>query len=365
MVTALEGAGLTEAEVQLKVVYLVGVLVEAILYGVYLCFFIAALPVLFRSNKFKSFPATVFVMGNTLMFVLISAHTSQLSSPPLALSNPSRHSFYSSPLGILLFQSVVAFAYQTDVHGPLRIYNDMGYWATYTGPYLGATVLMIGDFLLIYRCFLLWQRNYWVILVPVVLAALSIGLHIATLVFVRSVSVAVIVVRNWPIMLVAPICYIAQTSLTTSLIVYRIFSQFRQTRDLGLVSFHAPAVLPIMRIILESAVVYTTGMMALVVLAGLDHPARLALHSCMIPVTGSVFVLMALRIHVVQEEAAHTPATASLMPTWLFDEPKSLDFAPRLVQRDQRWHAQTQTLPLTQPSSNSGASSPVSKAEAI
>ncbi|KAH6874479.1 hypothetical protein BKA70DRAFT_257323 [Coprinopsis sp. MPI-PUGE-AT-0042] len=311
MVTALEGAGLTEAEVQLKVVYLVGVLVEAILYGVYLCFFIAALPVLFRSNKFKSFPATVFVMGNALMFVLISAHTS-----------------------ILLFQSVVAFAYQTDVHGPLRIYNDMGYWATDTGPYLGATVLMIGDFLLIYRCFLLWQRNYWVILVPVVLAALSIGLHIATLVFVRSVSVAVIVVRNWPIMLVAPICYIAQTSLTTSLIVYRIFSQFRQTRDLGLASFHAPAVLPIMRIILESAVVYTTGMMALVVLAGLDHPARLTLHSCMIPVTGSVFVLMALRIHVVQEEAAHTPATASLMPTWLFDEPKPWHSGPQLVEQN-------------------------------
>ncbi|KAH6874496.1 hypothetical protein BKA70DRAFT_1350156 [Coprinopsis sp. MPI-PUGE-AT-0042] len=93
--TALEDAELTEAEVQLKVVCLVGVLVEAILYGVYLCFFIAALPVLFRRNRFKSFPATVFVMGNTLMFVLISAHTSQLSSPPLFLSDLSRHSLPS------------------------------------------------------------------------------------------------------------------------------------------------------------------------------------------------------------------------------------------------------------------------------
>ncbi|KAH6874497.1 hypothetical protein BKA70DRAFT_257494 [Coprinopsis sp. MPI-PUGE-AT-0042] len=225
----------------------------------------------------------------------------------------------------------------------------MGYWATYTGPYLGATVLMIGDTLLIYRCFLLWQRNYRVILVPVVLAALSIGLHIATLVFVRSVSVAVIVVRNWPIMLVPPICYIVQTSLTTSLIVYKIISQFHQTRDLGLISFHTPAVLPIMRIIVESAVVYTTGMVVLVVLTGLDHPARLALHSCMIPITGIVFVLMALRTHAVKQEAKHTPATASLMPTWLFDEPKSLDSGPRMVGQDQH-QAQTQPLPLTRPS---------------
>ncbi|KAH6871356.1 hypothetical protein BKA70DRAFT_1451184 [Coprinopsis sp. MPI-PUGE-AT-0042] len=319
MVKELEDVGqLNLAEVRVEVLYLVSILVEAMLYGIYLCFFIAALPVLFRSNKFKSFPSTVFVMANGLMFILITGHTS-----------------------ILLFQLVVAFAYQTDIHGPFRVVSDMGYWATNTLPYLGATTNMTGDILMIYRCFLLWQRNYWVVLLPVLLAALSIGLYIASLLFVRSIPASVILVRNCPIMLVPPICYVLQTALTTSLIVYKIYSQYRQTRDIGVISIYTPAVLPIMRIIVESAVVYTAGMLALAVLMGLDHPARLMIYSCMIPVTGTVFVLMALRTHAVQEEAAYTPATASLMPTWLFDEPKSLGSDPQLLEQDQRRQAQT------------------------
>ncbi|KAH6874474.1 hypothetical protein BKA70DRAFT_1128967 [Coprinopsis sp. MPI-PUGE-AT-0042] len=330
MVTGFEDTGpLTAAEVQLKVIYLVGIWAEAMLYGTYLCIFIAALPVLFRSNKFKSFPAAVFVMGNALMFVLITIHTN-----------------------IRLFQSVIAFAYQAGIHGPFRILSDMGYWATNTEPYLGATTYLTGDILMIYRCFLLWQRNYWVILAPVLLAALSVGkrLHISTLLFAHSVPASVVLVRNYPMIIVPAICYVLQTALTTSLIVYKIYSQFRQTRDVGLISMYTPAVLPIMRIIAESAVVYTAGMLALAVVTGLDHPARLMVHSCMIPVTGTVFVLMALRTHAVQEEAVYTPATASLMPTWLFDEPKSLGFNPQLVERDQCSQAPTQTLPLTHPS---------------
>ncbi|KAH6867230.1 hypothetical protein BKA70DRAFT_1453535 [Coprinopsis sp. MPI-PUGE-AT-0042] len=322
------------AEVRVEVLSLVSILVEAMLYGIYLSFFVAALPVLFRSNKFKRFPSTVFVMGNGLMFILITAHAS-----------------------ILLLQLVVAFAYQTDIHGPFRVLSDLGYWATNTAPYLGATTYMIGDILMIYRCFLLWQRNYWIILVPVLLAALSVGLYIASLSFVRNIPTSVILVRNCPIMLVPPICYILQTALTTSLIIYKIYSQFRQTRDIGVISIYTPAVLPIMRIIVESAVVYTAGMLASAVLVGMDHPARLVMHSCMIPVTGTVFVLMALRTHAVQEEAAYTPATASLMPTWLFDEPKFLGSDPQLLEQDQRRPAQTQTLPSTQPSVNSQAPS--------
>ncbi|KAH6874480.1 hypothetical protein BKA70DRAFT_1480184 [Coprinopsis sp. MPI-PUGE-AT-0042] len=336
MVTGLKDAGpLTVAEIQVKVIYLVGIWAEAMLYGTYLCFFIAALPVLFRSNKFKSFPAAVFVMGNALMFILITIHTS-----------------------IRLFQSVVAFAYQTEIHGPFRVFGDMGYWATNTEPYLGAATYMTGDILMIYRCFLLWQRNYWVVLVPVVLSALSTSLHIATLLFAHSVPASVVLVRNYPMIIVPAICYVLQTALTTSLIVYKIYSQFRQTRDIAFISIYTPAVLPIMRIIVESAVVYSTGMLALVVVTGLDHPARSMIHSWMIPITGTVFVLMALRTHAVQEEANYAPATASLMPTWLFEEPKSLGPNPQLVEQDQRWQAPTQTLPLTHPSAvNSQASS--------
>jgi hypothetical protein len=44
---------------------------------------------------------------------------------------------------------------------------------------------------------------------------------------------------------------------------------------------------------------------------------------------GIVFVLMALRLHAVREESRYIPPSASLMPSWLVDEPKLLtDVSP-------------------------------------
>ncbi|KAH6908274.1 hypothetical protein BKA70DRAFT_1189302 [Coprinopsis sp. MPI-PUGE-AT-0042] len=299
---AFEEAGLTEADIQYKLIYLVGIWVEAMLYGGYLCLFAAALPILLRHSERKMVSSTVFLIGNFFMFILISLHS-----------------------GLIVFQSVVAFAYQTDIYGPIRIVNDMGYWASYTSPFLAAAIFMTGDILVIYRCFLIWQRNYWVILVPVILALVSTSLHLATLGYSHNLSVPAIVVQSWPLITAPYICYTLQTTFTTSLIVYKIYSQYRRTREVGLVAVHTPNLLLIIRIIVESAVIYTAGMLVMVVLLATDHPARLTLHSLMIPITGIVFVLMALRTHFVREEAKRTPASPSLLPHWLFNEPDSID----------------------------------------
>ncbi|KAH6867315.1 hypothetical protein BKA70DRAFT_1497113 [Coprinopsis sp. MPI-PUGE-AT-0042] len=224
-----EEAGLTEADIQYKLVYLVGIWIEAALYGGYLCLFAAAFPILLRHSKRMMFSSTVFLIGNFFMFLLISLHS-----------------------GLTVFQSVVAFAYQTDIYGPIRIVNDMGYWASYTSPIIGATIFMTGDILVIY-------------------------------------------------------------------------SQYRRTRDAGLVAVHVPNLLLIIRIIVESAVIYTAGMLVMVVLLATDHPARLVAHLLMIPVTGIVCVLMALRTHILHEESKRTPASPSLLPDCLFDEPSTID----------------------------------------
>ncbi|KAH6905732.1 hypothetical protein BKA70DRAFT_1430600 [Coprinopsis sp. MPI-PUGE-AT-0042] len=124
---------------------------------------------------------------------------------------------------------------------------------------------------------------------------------------------------------VPSICYTLQTVLTTSLTVYKIYSRYRQTRDSGLVALHVPNLPLIIRIIVEGAVIYTAGMLVMVVLLATDHPARLTVHSLMIPITGIIFVLMALRTHFVREESKRTPASPSAMPDWLFYEPNTVD----------------------------------------
>ncbi|KAH6874475.1 hypothetical protein BKA70DRAFT_1480179 [Coprinopsis sp. MPI-PUGE-AT-0042] len=301
----LEETGLTKVDIEVKISYLIAVWLQGFLYGVYLCLFIAVLPILIRSSALKNFSAAVFFMGNMLIFILVSIIC-----------------------GVSVFDTVVAFSFQTENKGPTRPFNDTGYWVGYIPLMLAVFIAMIGDALMvslsfttsgffhvvIYRCFLVWQRSYRVIFVSLLLAALSFGCHIATVWFANHIPFNLLRVQNWLPMALTPIFYLLQTTLTTSLIAWKIWSQSRRNTSVGLAPLHVPRLLSIMRIIVESAMIYTMGMLVMLVLLVLDHPARIAVHSCLVPITGIVFVLMALRIEAVRLESKHMPDSASLMP---------------------------------------------------
>lgn len=87
-------AGLREVVLKIKVVYLASIWLEGLLYGVdafphllsphlttrtgvYLCLFMAALPILTRSAISKSFSPRLFLVGNVLIFVLVSINSGQ------------------------------------------------------------------------------------------------------------------------------------------------------------------------------------------------------------------------------------------------------------------------------------------------
>lgn len=49
-----------------------------------------------------------------------------------------------------------------------------------TKPQIGADILfsicdLLGDFILLYRCWIVWDRNYWVIIVPSLTAVAGFG----------------------------------------------------------------------------------------------------------------------------------------------------------------------------------------------
>ncbi|KAH6885090.1 hypothetical protein BKA70DRAFT_1338183 [Coprinopsis sp. MPI-PUGE-AT-0042] len=286
---------LNEMECQLEVVYLVGIWLEALLYGVYLCLFIAAIPTFVRPDVLKALSTKVFLAGNALMFITISIHN--VSS---------------------VVHLVMAFAYQTDVRGSVKLFNDLTLWGTYSAPTLLAIIVWIGDALVIYRCFLVWQRSYRVIVLPVLLFIVGVGSHSANLWWIQhQADVSHVVVGAWPFLNVPFPIYLAQNVLTTGLIVFKIWAQYQRSRAVGLMSLHTPSLVSIMRVIVESAAIYTGGTLVMVILRALDHPARFTIHCCLVPTTGIVFVLFAIRTQAVRDEAKNIPASASIMPDWL------------------------------------------------
>ncbi|KAH6867247.1 hypothetical protein BKA70DRAFT_1497366 [Coprinopsis sp. MPI-PUGE-AT-0042] len=288
---------ISEHELQLKAVYLAAMWLETIFYGIYFCLCVAVISVLIERRAWGLFLEGI-PAGNTFMFFFISIHNGQS-----------------------VYRLITAYAYQIDVHGPVLFVNDLNNWTTYSAPILLALVLWIGDALVIYRCFLVWQRDWRVIALSVVLFFASVGTQAATFWWTWYQSdISSLAVTSWPLLNAAFPLYLAQNTLTTGLIISKIWLQTRQTRAAGLVPLNTPSLVSIMRVIIESAAIYTVGMLVMVVLRALDHFTRAIAHCCLVPVTGITFVLMAMRTHTVREEAKNPPASASLMPNWLLDD---------------------------------------------
>ncbi|KAH6871362.1 hypothetical protein BKA70DRAFT_1356092 [Coprinopsis sp. MPI-PUGE-AT-0042] len=278
---------LSEDEIQRKIVYLAGIWAEALLYGIYLCLFVAAVTV-FRQKDGLGPPASkVFFVGNVLIFLIISFHN-----------------------GLNLATGVL---------------NNLGNWEGFAAPLLLAIVIWIGDALVIYRCFLIWHRSYRVVVVPLLLYFASISTHIANFWWIKNQSTYTRVTsKKWPLLNVPFALYCAQNVLTSTLIIWRIWAQHRRTKKAGIIALNTPSLDEIARIMVESAVVYTAGIIVAMVLRALDHRWGYGTHCILFPTIGIVFMLMALRVYAVQEEARNAPPSASLMPSWLSGEDPKL-----------------------------------------
>lgn len=118
--------------------------------GIYLCLSIAAFPKLARNHTLKSLSASVFFVGNVLMFVLVSVTCSTpFSSPTPFLVLQQCQTDCLTFSGLVIFDTVLAFAYQADVEGPIRPFNHSGYWFGAISMALLAGILMLADVLMV------------------------------------------------------------------------------------------------------------------------------------------------------------------------------------------------------------------------
>ncbi|KAH6874493.1 hypothetical protein BKA70DRAFT_1240479 [Coprinopsis sp. MPI-PUGE-AT-0042] len=235
---------LTEGELQLKVIYLALIWVEALLYGT----------------------------SPVLLFLPLSLHW----GIRYLRAKESPEAFCVE--GLCVYRLVIGFAYQLDARASLLYLNALGNWEALASPFLLAIILWTGGALVIYRCFLIWQRNYLVIAIPSLLYIVTVGLQVVNL---------------W------------------------IWSHRRAMKKAGISSLNTPSLAALMRAIFESAAIHTAGLLVMVVLRFLDHPGWYIGHLILHPTTGIMFALMAIRVHVVQEEAKHVPRSPSLLPSWI------------------------------------------------
>ncbi|TEB25108.1 hypothetical protein FA13DRAFT_1738740 [Coprinellus micaceus] len=240
----------------------------------------------------SGFYVCLFIMG-----MLILTKPPPVNSPRERTSTASRMYRLIRAYGFILSEDATPIGY---FHK-----SPLG-WDAISNPILMGFQIWVGDALAIYRCYIIWGHNFWVIVVPVLLAAAAVGVNLTLYSWFPKPwtpyeKLIGVINAGYPLAF-------AQNVLTTSLIAWKIWRQHCASQQSGLKAANNISLIQVIRIIVESAMVYTLQVFILNVL--------FVFQSITVPAAGIVFVLIAIRVHVAKSESRNN--TVALTKTLCF-----------------------------------------------
>ncbi|KAF8582180.1 hypothetical protein K439DRAFT_1391994 [Ramaria rubella] len=264
-------------QISLEVTNILSVWFEGVLYGLYCTLFFESVYVILKKKKTGTFPAKVFFGATLVMFVIATSH-----------------------IAVNLYRLLRGYVWLVDNPGPVIYFNDLGRWENIAHDAINAVMTWIGDMLLIYRCFIVWDNNYYIIALPTVLLALSIvtnsvALHLFTEVRLGTLFSPALVRWMDSIYAIA----LAQNTITTGMIAYRIWRQDRLSQEVGLRTTGAgsrASLIPVVRIVVESAVIYVLTAIIIIILYARNNNFQFVIQEAIVPIIGIVFTLISVRL---------------------------------------------------------------------
>jgi hypothetical protein len=101
-------------------------------------------------------------------------------------------------------------------------------------------------------------------------------------------NISLVVHLSYPINL-------AQNVLTTSLIIWKILKQFRLSSSTGLVNMNRISLITVMRIMVESALIYTVELIFLIICYYMNSPLQFVFQAATVPTIGEeAFILISI-----------------------------------------------------------------------
>ncbi|KZT55227.1 hypothetical protein CALCODRAFT_518843 [Calocera cornea HHB12733] len=217
----------------LEVAIMVGVVCQSLVYGIFLVLFGACCHVLTQSKK-RSTTNMAFLGTAIAMFVLITIN--------FAVS--------WSRLMDAVFREADPTAYLADLTQWKEVFR--------TGVYVVLTA--VADTLFIYRLYMVWSRNIYICIVPILLLSGSltsgVGIEVA-IASSKGSSLFATGIAAWVTSFFS--ISLAQNVLTTALIVFRIW----RVNMAGVGQMGQNSLWPVITIILESGTIYSATLLCL------------------------------------------------------------------------------------------------------
>ncbi|XP_006455987.1 hypothetical protein AGABI2DRAFT_195264 [Agaricus bisporus var. bisporus H97] len=270
--------------------HLVAAWTEVLLYGIYTCLYIEAAYIMLKKRRENIVSANVFLVATFLMYIVSTAH-----------------------IVLGLHRLLTAFVYRLEP--PALYFMDFRRWETVAHSSMLCIMTWLGDMLVIYRCWIVWHYNFLVILLPLILLIFEFVVNIMLLVWFTHFGMASFdTVMSW-MATIYPLVF-AQNIITTGLIAFKIWTQHRISTASGVIDTSTRlSLINILRIFIESAAIYTFQIMVLLILYPMKHNAQFIVQSAVIPSIGIVFVLIAVRVHLVRSSTFNS-TRAPQLPDW-------------------------------------------------
>ncbi|TEB20339.1 hypothetical protein FA13DRAFT_1743134 [Coprinellus micaceus] len=258
---------------------LLGFWLGAVVFGLYTCLFAFFVKITIQTRRRNPpLSAKIFSLGALVMYILTVIYMG---------FNTSRYLYAFSPDWTDASDGKLPVSYLREWLRPPNLATSI----------IMGVLVWIGDSLVIYRCLIIWQMNWWVIAMPGLLYIFSIVNSAVIQVGYKRPTLLTPTQAMSLMNMVFPI-NIALSCLTTGLITFRIWRQHRASRVAGLSEHGAGlGLLTIIRIIVESTMIFTIQQVLLCILYYFDSPAQWALHGTLVPSMGVVFVLLSIRVH--------------------------------------------------------------------
>ncbi|KAJ8488673.1 hypothetical protein ONZ45_g13866 [Pleurotus djamor] len=249
---------------------------QGLLYGVYASLFFEAMYLMVKQRMMiKSGPSRVFFWGCLLMFIVATIH-----------------------IALNVLRLLRGYVFLSGEVGPAQYFLDLGRWENVAHDALNAFMTWIADGLIIYRAFLVWNNNFYVIILPCLLLIMSIIANAIALKEFTQAPMGTIFgpsLKHWMNSIYA--LAFVQNVMTTGLIAYRIWRQERESNQVGIhTSGSRSSLMPIVRIVIESAMIYVVELLVLIILYALHHNGQFVVQESVVPTVGIVFTLLTIRI---------------------------------------------------------------------
>ncbi|KDR76844.1 hypothetical protein GALMADRAFT_156179 [Galerina marginata CBS 339.88] len=250
---------------------LAGILAEGPLYGIFLVLDVIAINILTRRRRHTSFNP-FFVTAAALMLLLATAQfvvdSTNIAMGFLPIENRAlRQSFF------------------LDLTQPIFAAKHAIYF----------TMMLVGDAIVIYRCYIVWNHNFWIVLIPILCSLGSGACAYQTIWAIRHLSFKLSFIRLEKSM------GFAVFGLSFSANAIATGENLRKTLS---VSSAGRRLTPVLRIVLESGVVNTLYLLAYTIILDQGTDGIQIMASIVTPLVGIIFTTVIIRAALSAESSA-------------------------------------------------------------